>query len=217
MKAFFLVIIVHLMSPHLWDQSSGIDALIAGYPPRHRRRHLENHDINSPREGQTNRDDEVYNDVTDEEYVGFDKKSTEIDVSSDVIGAGGFTQYDRPLKEGLERYGVSHSSLYGTGDENNRDGSIKDRSVYNKKKRGADHLVDNLRADLIIKNIFPNWHNGSSFDDVTADSDYDRDNGEDIIAIYCPDKCKCEGTKVDCAGQNLTSIPNGINPYTTLL
>uniref|UniRef100_A0A8C1NAD5 Slit homolog 1 protein n=1 Tax=Cyprinus carpio TaxID=7962 RepID=A0A8C1NAD5_CYPCA len=48
--------------------------------------------------------------------------------------------------------------------------------------------------------------------------DYRSKLGGDCFAdLACPEKCRCEGTTVDCSGQKLTKIPDHIPQYTAEL
>ncbi|KAJ8335078.1 hypothetical protein SKAU_G00407170 [Synaphobranchus kaupii] len=48
--------------------------------------------------------------------------------------------------------------------------------------------------------------------------DYRSKLGSDCFAdLACPDKCRCEGTTVDCSNQKLTRIPDHIPQYTAEL
>lgn len=48
--------------------------------------------------------------------------------------------------------------------------------------------------------------------------DYRSKLGGDCFAdLACPDKCRCEGTTVDCSNQKLTKIPDHIPQYTAEL
>ncbi|MEQ2161224.1 hypothetical protein GOODEAATRI_007621, partial [Goodea atripinnis] len=48
--------------------------------------------------------------------------------------------------------------------------------------------------------------------------DYRSKLGGDCFAdLACPEKCRCEGTTVDCSNQKLTKIPDHIPQYTTEL
>ncbi|XP_043925467.1 slit homolog 3 protein-like isoform X2 [Protopterus annectens] len=40
-------------------------------------------------------------------------------------------------------------------------------------------------------------------------------SGECFMDLVCPEKCRCEGTVVDCSNQKLTSIPNYLPEYTS--
>lgn len=48
--------------------------------------------------------------------------------------------------------------------------------------------------------------------------DYRSKLGGDCFAdLACPEKCRCEGTTVDCSNQKLTKIPDHIPQYTAEL
>lgn len=51
-----------------------------------------------------------------------------------------------------------------------------------------------------------------------GNEDYRSKLGGDCFAdLACPEKCRCEGTTVDCSNQKLTKIPDHIPQYTTEL
>jgi len=48
--------------------------------------------------------------------------------------------------------------------------------------------------------------------------DYRSKLGGDCFAdLACPEKCRCEGTTVDCSGQKLNKFPDHIPQYTAEL
>lgn len=52
----------------------------------------------------------------------------------------------------------------------------------------------------------------------TGTEDYRSKLGGDCFAdLACPEKCRCEGTTVDCSNQKLTKIPDHIPQYTAEL
>ncbi|XP_026026763.1 slit homolog 2 protein isoform X8 [Astatotilapia calliptera] len=52
----------------------------------------------------------------------------------------------------------------------------------------------------------------------SGNEDYRSKLGGDCFAdLACPEKCRCEGTTVDCSNQKLTKIPDHIPQYTTEL
>ncbi|XP_041958708.1 slit homolog 2 protein isoform X2 [Alosa sapidissima] len=53
---------------------------------------------------------------------------------------------------------------------------------------------------------------------IPGAEDYRSKLGGDCFAdLACPEKCRCEGTTVDCSGQKLIKIPDHIPQYTTEL
>uniref|UniRef100_A0A3B5KZ23 Slit homolog 2 (Drosophila) n=1 Tax=Xiphophorus couchianus TaxID=32473 RepID=A0A3B5KZ23_9TELE len=53
---------------------------------------------------------------------------------------------------------------------------------------------------------------------ISCNEDYRSKLGGDCFAdLACPEKCRCEGTTVDCSNQKLTKIPDHIPQYTTEL
>lgn len=40
-------------------------------------------------------------------------------------------------------------------------------------------------------------------------------SGECFMDLVCPEKCRCEGTLVDCSNQKLTRLPGHLPEYTT--
>uniref|UniRef100_A0A669DLF4 Slit homolog 2 (Drosophila) n=1 Tax=Oreochromis niloticus TaxID=8128 RepID=A0A669DLF4_ORENI len=53
---------------------------------------------------------------------------------------------------------------------------------------------------------------------IPGNEDYRSKLGGDCFAdLACPEKCRCEGTTVDCSNQKLTKIPDHIPQYTTEL
>uniref|UniRef100_A0A3B3YE97 Slit homolog 2 (Drosophila) n=1 Tax=Poecilia mexicana TaxID=48701 RepID=A0A3B3YE97_9TELE len=52
----------------------------------------------------------------------------------------------------------------------------------------------------------------------SGNEDYRSKLGGDCFAdLACPEKCRCEGTTVDCSNQKLTKVPDHIPQYTTEL
>lgn len=52
----------------------------------------------------------------------------------------------------------------------------------------------------------------------TGTEDYrSKLSGDCFADLACPEKCRCEGTTVDCSNQKLTKIPDHIPQYTAEL
>lgn len=71
--------------------------------------------------------------------------------------------------------------------------------------------------------VFPSYFSASAFSFfcffppiLTGQEDYrSRLNGECFQDLVCPEKCRCEGTVVDCSNLKLTRVPAHIPEHTT--
>ncbi|XP_037530264.1 slit homolog 2 protein [Nematolebias whitei] len=88
-------------------------------------------------------------------------------------------------------------------------------SLYdNKLQTIAKGTFSSLRA---IQTLYPSLEEDFSPSMVSTE-DYRSKLGGDCFAdLACPEKCRCEGTTVDCSNQKLTKIPDHIPQYTAEL
>ncbi|BFZ05148.1 hypothetical protein BsWGS_08187 [Bradybaena similaris] len=106
--------------------------------------------------------------------------------------------YD-PISDSVVHNG-EHLSYLNNGEDEDYD-LYGDGEHFKTKAQISDHFssnsVDTAVSEAAVR------HFGNSFNHVPG--------------IACPEKCACGATKVDCAGQNLTSVPEGISNLTTWL
>lgn len=57
---------------------------------------------------------------------------------------------------------------------------------------------------------------GIYFPFIAGSEDYrSKFTGKCFLDLVCPEKCRCEGTVVDCSNQKLTRLPTHLPEYTT--
>lgn len=57
---------------------------------------------------------------------------------------------------------------------------------------------------------------GIHFPFIAGSEDYrSKFTGKCFMDLVCPEKCRCEGTIVDCSNQKLTRLPTHLPEYTT--
>lgn len=113
---------------------------------------------------------------------------------SEVVGRD-LEGYD-PISDSIVRNG-EHLGYLNTGED-------EDYDLYG----DGDH--DKIKDQI-------SDHFSSNSVDAAVFEAAGRHFGNHVLGIACPEKCACDATKVDCAGQNLTSVPEGINDLTTWL
>lgn len=65
----------------------------------------------------------------------------------------------------------------------------------------------------MLKSLFTKWYLRTSGTNELRS----RYNGRCNEADLCPAQCRCEGTRLDCSGRDLTSLPSDIPTATTHL
>lgn len=69
------------------------------------------------------------------------------------------------------------------------------------------------QISYFIDSVFVFW-----LDSSTGTEDYrSKLSGDCFADLACPEKCRCEGTTVDCSNQKLNKIPDHIPQYTAEL
>lgn len=208
---FYLLFLFHVWN--LWTSPLSRLVLASNYSNS---KDLDTHGVNfHERKINRNTESETGDSIEEAEFVNSDGQNIKTDDWRDLVDDLKDFDFGKDKDDLLESYDPITDTirldggyyLHKTGTGNGRKENGYDDDQIEADQFMNTNSTEHNSSDITLSSFFI-----SNFEDGLGHNNYNN-----IYGIVCPERCACEGTKMDCAGQNLTSVPEGISPLTTWL